>query len=156
MSRRSLVLLLLAIAVPATAQTFGLSRGPAAAVCLSIGDARYRLAAAGEHADVTVRIGPEAAPDVRVALAQSIDEADFVFVEGSDAPHCSGKPSGTSVKIDPAASSPDLAVGFASASGPADYRIYVRSRVVTPEAAAALYAAAHMPPRHVARTANAN
>ena len=40
--------------------------------------------------------------------------------------------------------------GFASAATPADYRIYVRSRWLSPEAAAALFAAAHAPARKLA------
>lgn len=147
--QRSLVFVLLAVAVPATAQTFGFSIGSSAPVCLSIADARYRLAAPGEHADYTVRIDPAAeAPDVRVQLTATIDDADFVFVEGgAGASHCQGS---KAVKIDPAAPA-DLTVGFASSSAPADYRIYVRSRSLSPEAAAALYAVAHRPPRRLAR-----
>ena len=59
MSRRILVLILSAIAIPATAQTFGFSvRAPAA--CLPVGNAMYRLAAPGTQAEYTVRIDPAA------------------------------------------------------------------------------------------------
>ena len=151
-SRQSLVLLLLAIAVPATAQSFRLT-ATSAPVCVSIGDTSYRIAAPGERADYTVRIDPNAAaPDVRVRLTETIDEADFVFIEDGDAPRCAG---GKIVKIDPAAAAPDLTLGFVSSSAPSDYRIYVRARSVAPEAAAALYAAAHMRARRLAgRAAN--
>jgi hypothetical protein len=151
--KRSLVLVLLAIALPATAPTFGFSIGTASPLCLSIGDASYRIATPGEHADYTVRIDPAAAaPDIRVQLTGTIDEADFVFIEGSgQGSRCAG---GRTVKVGASAPS-DLTVGFASASAPADYRIYVRSRSVSPEAAAALYAAAHLPARRLAgRAAN--
>ena len=150
--QRSLVLVLLAIAVPATAQTFGFSIREAPAICLAIGDTSYRVARPGEHADYTVRIDPAAAPDVRVALTATIDEADFVFVEGSGETRCHG---GKSVKIDAAAPA-DLTVGFASSSAPGDYRIYVRSRSLSPEAAAALYAAARLPARRLAHANGAN
>ena len=150
--QRSLVLVLLAIAVPATAQTFGFSIREAPAACLAIGDTSYRVARPGEHADYTVRIDPTA-PDVRVALTGTIDEADFVFIEGNDSTaRCQG---GRSVKID-AAGAADLTVGFASPSAPADYRLYVRSRSLSPEAAAALYAAARLPARRLARANGSN
>ena len=151
--QRSLVLVLLAIAVPATAQTFGFSIREAPAICLAIGDTSYRVARPGEHADYTVRIDPAAAPDVRVAQTGTIDEADFVFIEGTDSTaRCQG---GRSVKIDAGAPA-DLTVGFANSSAPADYRLYVRSRSLGPEAAAALYAAAHLPARRLARANGSN
>ena len=151
--RRSLVLVAIAIAIPATAHTFGFSVHGTTAACLAIGDASYRIAGPGEHADYTVRIDPAAAtPDIRVQLTGTIDHADFVFIEGSGETRCQG---GKSVKIDAAAPA-DLTIGFANSSAPADYRIYVRSRSLSPEAAAALYAAAHLPARPLARTNGSN
>ncbi|HKS64608.1 MAG TPA: hypothetical protein VJT13_23120 [Xanthobacteraceae bacterium] len=150
--QRFLVLVALAIAVPATAQTFGFSVR-ATAVCLAIGDTSYRLAGAGEHPDYRVRIDPAAAaPDIRVQLTETIDDADFVFIEGGGETRCHG---GKSVKIDAAAPA-DLTVGFASSAAPADYRIYVRSGSLSPEAAAALYAASHLPARRLAHANDAN
>ena len=152
--QRSLVLVALAIAVPATAQTFGFPARETAAVCLSIGAASYRVAAPGEHADYTVRVDPAAAaPDVRVQMAGTIDEADFIFIDGGGA--AARCPAGKSVKIT-AAGPADLTVGFANASAPPDYRIYVRSRSLAPEAAAALYAVAHLPARRLAHANGSN
>ena len=54
------------------------------------------------------------------------------------------------MRIDAAAATPDLVVGLAGATGAADYRIYIRSRWLSPEAAAALFAAAHAPARKLA------
>jgi len=143
----------IAIAIPATAHTFGFSVHGTTAACLAIGDASYRIAGPGEHADYTVRIDPAAAtPDIRVQLTGTIDHADFVFIEGSGETRCQG---GKSVKVDAAAPA-DLTIGFANSSAPADYRIYVRSRSLSPEAAAALYAAAHLPARPLARTNGSN
>jgi hypothetical protein len=138
--------LLLAVAVPATAHTFGFSLGVSArAVCLSIGDTTYRVASAGARADYTVRIDPNApAPDVRINHATAPDEADFVLVdEGPTPANCAarGGPSMKTVRISTDADAPDLVVGLAAAAG-ADYRIYVRSERITPEAAAALFAVA--------------
>lgn len=150
--QRSLVLLIVAVALPATAQTFRASVRETAPICLAIGPENYRFAGAGEHADTVVRIDPAATPDVRIRFTETIDEADFVFVEGSgSAARCQGK----TVKVDTSAPA-DITVGFASASAPADYRIYVQSRSLSPETVAAFYAAARMPARRLARANSAN
>ena len=150
-NRKVLVLLLLAVAVPATAQTFGFSMGAATpAVCLAIGDATYRIASDGARADYTVRIDPAAStPDIRIQLAESADLADFVFVDDGDAPaRCPRGLSGIkSVRTDAAGPAADLVIGFAASAMPADYRIFVRSRFLAAETAAALFAAAHIPAR---------
>jgi hypothetical protein len=145
-----IVLLLLAAAVPATAQTFGFSIG-AAAPCLSIGGTVWRVAGNAGRADVTVRIDG-ATPDIRIEIAETPDAADFVFVDDGEAPPACQASAGSlkSVKLDPAAPRPDLTVGFATASAPADYRLYVRSRWVAPDIAAALFAASRMPGRTLA------
>jgi len=150
-TRKVVILLLLAAAVPAAAGTFGLSAGSSTdGVCLSIGAATYRVSSGTARADYTVRIDPAApSPDIRIHLAATPDEADFVFVDDGDArPNCHadrGSPLKT-VKISTAATRPDLVVGLAPASA-ADYRIYVRSERLSPEAAASLYAIARMPTR---------
>ena len=150
-NRKVLVLLLLAVAVPATAQTFGFSIGAEApSVCLAIGDTTYRIASGGGHADYTVRIDPAApSPDIRIRLAETADMADFVFVDDGDAPaRCPRGSSGIkSVSADAAAPAPDLVLGFATSAMPADYRIFLRSRFLAPETAATLFAAAHIPTR---------
>jgi hypothetical protein len=141
---RSLLLLLLVIAVPATAHTFGFSIGtPLSPFCLSAGKTPYRLAAAGERADITVRIDPAAStPDIRIALAANADEADFVIVDdGNGPPRCAMRAIPRTVALDASAATPDIVVGIAGPSEPASYRIFVRSRFVSEEAAAALLAA---------------
>ncbi|MEA2875729.1 MAG: hypothetical protein QOF14_925 [Hyphomicrobiales bacterium] len=141
--------LVLAIAVPATAQTFGFSLGAAEPACLPIGNATYRVTNSARP-DVTVRMDPAAgAPDLRIAIAATPDEADFVFVDDGSAPAC---PRGAfkTVRIDAAAAAPDLVVGLAAPEAPANTRIYVRSRWLDAETAAALFAAAHMPARKLA------
>jgi len=148
--RRVLLLLLLAVAIPATAQTFGLTLGltePPA--CLVLGNTSYRIAAPGTRADYTVRIDSAASPDIRIALSDTPDDADLVLVDdGDEAPGCGSRGAVTHVKID--AEAPDLIVGVAAGSAPADYRIYVRSRELEPVAAAALYAVSKAAPRKLA------
>ena len=138
--------LVLAIAVPATAQTFGFSLGAAEPACLPIGNATYRVTNSARP-DVTVRIDPAAAaPDIRVAIAATPEEADFVFVDDGSAPACSRGPFKT-VKIDAAAAAPDLVIGLTAPGASANTRIYVRSRWLDAETAAALFAAAQLPAR---------
>src|SRR5947209_2554779 len=82
-----LAYLMLAVAVPATAQTFGFSIGSAPQACLSIGGASYRVASNVLRADLTLRIDSAgAAPDIRIQLVEAPDQADFVFVDDGDAP----------------------------------------------------------------------
>jgi hypothetical protein len=147
-NRKVLVLLLLAVTVPATAKTFGFSIGAATPpVCLAIGATTFRLANDGVRADYTVRIDPAApSADIRIQLAESADVADFVFVDDGDAPaRCPPGSSGIkSVRTDATGMAADLVVGFATSTMPADYRIFVRSHFLAPEIAAALFAAAHI------------
>lgn len=151
MSRRSLVLVLAALAVPAAAETFDVAVQRSAA-CITIADARYRIAAPHERADYTVRVDPVAAsPDVRIQLTASIDEADFVLIGDGAAPSCrDGASSARAIKVDSSAPAPDLTIGFAPAPGAADYRIYLRGSTFAPEAVAALYAAARLSARQLA------
>ena len=82
-----------------------------------------------------------------IRLAESADMADFVFVDDGDAPaQCPRGGSATKrVRTDAAGPAADLVVGFAPSAMPADYRIFVHSRLLSTEAAAALLAAAHVP-----------
>jgi len=148
--RKTLVVLLGAIALLAAAQTFGLTTQSAQA-CLSIGNASYRVATNMLGADLTVRIdSTAAAPDLRIALTESADAADFIFVDDGNAPLPCGA-NARMVRIDVAAVKPDVLVDLASEPATADYRIYVRSRRVAPQAIAALFAAAHAPLRLAGR-----
>src|SRR5262249_23323032 len=105
----------------------------------------YRLAEPGVRADDTIRIDPAAAaPDIRIQMVETADEADFIFVDDGEPPSCRPGPTrNRTVRVDADAPRPDLLLGFAGASVPADYRIFVRSRAIAPEAIAALFAAAH-------------
>jgi len=146
---RILAGLTLAVALPAAAHTFAFSPGSAAEACLAIGNTTYRLARGA--ADVTGRIEPSAvAPNVRIQLAETPDEADFILVDDGAPPACGAAANVKNVSIAPGITAVDLVVGFASGSAPADYRIYVRSRWIALETVAALFAAAHMPPRRLA------
>jgi hypothetical protein len=145
---RILTGLTLAAALPVAAHTFGLVPGTAPQACLTIGNTTYRLADGG--ADVAVRIDPvAAAPGLRITLAETPEEADFVLVDDGAAPNCWTATNVKEVSI-AAGTAADLIVRLEDGAAPADYRIYVRSRWITPETAAALFAAAHRPPRKLA------
>jgi hypothetical protein len=155
-SRKIAVLILLAAAaVPATAQTFGFSFGWSARnVCLSIGAATYRVSdSSSSSADYTVRIDPnEAAPDIKIHLAAAPDEADFVLVDDGETPPACQASAGSStktVKVSANAPNPDVVVGLVGA-GAADYRVYIRSERLSPEAAAALFAVTRGLTGHIA------
>jgi hypothetical protein len=98
-----------------------------------------------------VRIDPnEAAPDIKVHLASAPDEADFVLVDdGETPPACHAGASAKTVRVTADAPRPDLVVGLVAA-GAADYRVYVRSERLSPEAAAALFAVTRNLTGHVA------
>ncbi len=150
MRRRSILAgLTLAAALPVAAHTFGLVPGSAPQACLAIGNTTYRLARG--DADLAVRIDSSAAaPGLRIKFLETPEEADFVLVDDDDASPACATSRVKEVSIAPAGGAPALVVAFTSGSAPADYRIYVRSRWITPETAAALFAAAHMPLRRVA------
>lgn len=141
----------LAMAIPAAAHTFGFSPGSQQA-CLAIGNTTYRLTRGA--ADVTVRLAsPTDVPGLRITLAETPEEADFVFVDDGAALACQATANVRQVSLAPAGT-PGLVVAVARDGGPADYRIYVRSLTLAPEIAAVLFAAAHMPQRLADRAAD--
>jgi hypothetical protein len=140
---RILAGLTLAAVLPVAAHTFGLVTGIAPQACLTLGNTTYRLA--GGNADVAVRIDPAApAPGLRIEVAKTPEEADFVLVDDGAVPDCRSTGNAKTVRLTATA---DFTVQMTDGTAPADYRIYVRSRWITPETAAVLFAAAHMPSR---------
>jgi len=153
-SRRFLVVVLAAFALPATAQTFDFPASSSAFACISVANTRYRVARPDEWADLTVRLDPTAAAaDVRVQLTASIDAADLVLI-GDDSLTAScetGVADATTTKtirIDPNAAAPDFTIALVTDEAGADYRIYLGGGALAPETAAALFAAAQMGARH--------
>ena len=155
-SRRFLVLVLAAFALPAAAQTFDLPVSSSAFACISVADTRYRVARPDEWPDYTVRRDPTAAAaDVRVHLTASIDAADLVLV-GDDRVTAGcwiGAADATATKtirIDANAPAPDLTIALVGDEASADYRIYLRGGALAPDTAAALFAAAQIGTRRAA------
>jgi hypothetical protein len=140
--------LTLAAALPVAAHTFGLVPSSPSQACLAVGGMTYRFTEG--DADVTVRIDPVAStPGLRINLTETAEDADFVLVDDGAMPNCRTATNVKKVGIAGGAGY-DLIVSLPGEASPADYRIYVRSRWITPETAAALFAAAHMPARRMA------
>jgi hypothetical protein len=146
-------LLLLAVSIPATAHTFGFKLGRPSPACVSIGEARYRIAAGDEPAHVTVKVDPDAvAPDIRIMLAATADEADLVIVDDGEIPPLCTDRNARAVAVGRPGVASDIVVGLGGPSAPASYRVFVRSRFIDAEAAIAMFAAEKAAARPLGRT----
>jgi hypothetical protein len=109
--------------------------------CIAVGDASLQIASMPWHADLHVAFTDDpAAATVRVQIAESAEGADFAVVDDVDTPEggaCEATPATRfiAVSASPSASGPVI---YLSPDGPADYRIFVRSKTFTPRDAAAL------------------
>jgi hypothetical protein len=139
----------LAMAIPAAAHTFGFSPSSQQA-CLAIGHTTWRFAGTAA-ADVMVRIDSATqAPSLRIQLAETPEAADFVLVDDRAPPDCRATPNARTVGVVRGEGPANLVIAFTTKSAPADYRLYVRSRWIAPETAAALFAAANRPAQKLA------
>jgi hypothetical protein len=114
--------------------------------CIAIGAGTVELGSDPWHADLHVGFTDDPAlATVRVALADSPEAADFVVVDDNattDDTTC-GVTAATqfvAIAADPTKHSPLI---YLAESGPADYRIFVRSSRFSVREAAALIVAAH-------------
>jgi hypothetical protein len=119
---------------------------PAPHPCIAIGDASVEIASVPWHADLHVSFTDDPAlATVRVQISESAESADFVMVDdvdspGTDAPEtgaCEATAATLSVAVSasPSGSAPVI---YLSKDGPANYRIFVRSKTFTARDAAAL------------------
>jgi Tol biopolymer transport system component len=119
--------------------------------CVAVGDASVEIASVPWHADLHVSFtdDPKAAT-VRVQISESAEAADFAVVDDVDSPQTGASETGApetgackataaplSVAI-AASRSGSAPVIYLSKNGPADYRIFVRSKTFTARDAAAL------------------
>jgi hypothetical protein len=109
--------------------------------CIAVGEASLQIASVPWRADLHVSFtdDPEAAT-VRVQLTDRAEAADFAVVDdidSADAGTCQATAATRFVAISssPARGAPVI---YLSPDGPADYRIFVRSRTFTARDAAAL------------------
>jgi hypothetical protein len=109
--------------------------------CIAIGEASAEIASIPWHADLHVAFTDDpAAATVRVQIAESAEGADFVVVDDIDTPEanaCEATPATRFIAVS-ASPSPSGPVIYLSPQGPADYRIFVRSKTFTQRDAAAL------------------
>jgi hypothetical protein len=114
---------------------------PGARPCIAIGDQSVQIASAPWHADLHVSFtdDPNAAT-VRVEVADSAEAADFAVVDDIDsaednACEINAATQFIAVSAKPQGSAPVI---YLTHEGPADYRIFVRSKTFTARDAAAL------------------
>jgi hypothetical protein len=114
---------------------------PALHPCIAVGNTTVQIGSAPWHADLHVSFTDDpAAATVRVQLSDSAEAADFAVVDdvdGSEASACDANPATQFVAISET-SSGSAPVIYLSAEGPADYRIFVRSKTFSAREAAAL------------------
>jgi hypothetical protein len=109
--------------------------------CIAIGDQSVQIASMPWHADLHIAFTDDPAnATVRVQVADSPEGADFAVVDDIDSPEdnaCAINPATQFIAISnaPSGASPVI---YLSPNGPADYRVFVRSRTFTAREAAAL------------------
>ena len=114
--------------------------------CIALGETSVELTSMFWTAGVNVAFTDDPAQaTVRVQVTDNADVADFAVVDdglGSDSDTCQAGPSTRLISI--AAQPVDGGeVIYLSTEGPADYRIYVRSKTFSQREAAALIVGAH-------------
>ena len=139
---------LMAVAVMAR-----LELAPGPQPCIAVGSDAMRIATSPWHADLRVSFTDDPSlASIRVALADSPDTADFTVVDDTSEAEdsaCAITQATRFVLI--ADSLPDGGpVIYLSQDGPADYRIYVRSKRMTEREAAALIVGARGLPSRLA------
>ena len=109
--------------------------------CVAVGDQSVQIASMPWHADLHVSFTDDpAAATVRVQIAESAEAADFAVVDDVDSEEdnaCEVNATTQFVAISGTASA-TAPVIYLSHDGPADYRIFVKSKTFTAREAAAL------------------
>ena len=117
----------------------GLLPGPRP--CIAIGETSVEIAELPWHADIRVSFTDDPAlATVRVQIADSAEAADFAVVDDIDTPEASACEANAATRLISihASASTGAPVIYLSHDGPADYRIFVRSRTFSARDAAAL------------------
>ena len=109
--------------------------------CIAVADTSVQISDMPWVADLHVAFtdDPKLAT-VRVQLSESADAANFAVIDdarSAEASACEASPATRRVSIARSAA-PDMPVIYLSPDGPADYRIFVRSKTFTARDAAAL------------------
>jgi hypothetical protein len=121
--------------------------------CIAAGDAEVQIALlpwqAGLHVSFT---SDPALATVRVQIADSAEAADFAMVDDDDNSETGACETTAATRLIAISANPSAAgpVIYLSQDGPADYRVFVRSRTFTARDAAALVVGASGGHRHMA------
>jgi hypothetical protein len=114
---------------------------PAPHPCIAVSDTSVQIASMPWHADLHVAFTDDpAAATVRVQISESPETADFAVVDDIDSAESSACEANLATRLvaisaDPAGGAPVILL---SHDGPADYRIFVRSKTFSVRDAAAL------------------
>ncbi|HET6839796.1 MAG TPA: hypothetical protein VFH41_08660 [Bradyrhizobium sp.] len=114
---------------------------PGAHPCIAVGGASVQIADLPWQAELHVSFTDDPAlATVRVQIADRADVADFVVIDDIDSSETSACEASAATRFVAISGNPvgDAPVIHLSKTGPADYRIFVRSRTFTPREAAAL------------------
>ena len=126
--------------------------GPVSHPCIAIGDTSVELTSLFWTAPIRVAFTDDPAQaTVRVQITDDADAADFAVVDDGDSDEpsaCRDNPSTHLVAIS-SQGGRDYPTVYLTSEGPADYRIYVRSRTFSQKEAAALVVGARGDHRHL-------
>lgn len=117
----------------------GLLPGPRP--CISVGEASVQIADLPWRAELHVSFTDDPAlATVRVQLSDSAEAADFVVIDDVDTPEAGACEANAATRLLAISATPagNAPVIYLSPDGPADYRIFVRSKTFTARDAAAL------------------
>jgi hypothetical protein len=125
--------------------------GSASHPCIAFGETPVELASVPSTAGLHVAFTDDPArATVRVQITDTAEAADFVVVDdGATSETDSCQSDATRFVTISARPSGDSPVIYLSGEGPADYRIYVRSKTLSPRDAAALIVGAAGGHRHL-------
>jgi hypothetical protein len=142
-----------AVPLLVAATVAGIEFFPAPRPCIAVGAETMKIEQAPWHADLHVSFTDDPSlATVRVALTDSPEAADFSVVDDSGRVEdgaCEATPATQLVSIT-AGQNASAPIIYLSQDGPADYRIFVRSKSFTAREAAALIVAAHSERSHIA------
>ena len=134
---------ILASAVPLLALAM-LARGtvlPGSRPCIAVGDIPAQIALMPWQADLHVSFTDDPAlATVRVQISDNAEAADFVVIDDIDSSEAGACPANAATRLVAisASASAGEPVIYLSPEGPADYRVFVRSKTFSARDAAAL------------------
>ena len=115
--------------------------------CIAVGSESVQIATLPFHADLHVAFTDDPAQaTVRVAISDDAASADFAVIDDADSADensCEATPTTQFIAISAQPTSKAPIIYLSRDGGPADYRIFVRSKRMTDREAAALIVGAH-------------